>query len=277
MDFKRINQLRKAFLLLLAVCSFMFSIAQEKNILHPDNREKIKWQSIELIISKSSIDSILNYVLWDENDKYLNDQKIRLEDCHFTDLNTDGKVDMIVYYFNGVGNTLSIYENTGKNLIPQFRKNGELIKMNDILGATIEIHLISYHTSGYPLIATYSNLRFQRNKPLNPIEISTVVFGDHNDLPSNFNKRIVISIGNTRYHLRSSPNIERDNIIADFTSGDKGIVLSSETDETGREWFFCLMLNNIVKDISFYPHSDHYEISDQMYLGWLSSRYVEIE
>jgi len=105
-------------------------------------------------------------------------------------------------------------------------------------------------------------------------------FLEKTKFPSELSHHFGIRLLNTPYMLRCTPEIintdysyhyEKGNIIAEYSSGDIGQVLAIEEDNTGRIWYFVAMNKPIGK--GFHNYSIY---RDEKWLGWISSRYVEI-
>ena len=87
---------------------------------------------------------------------------------------------------------------------------------------------------------------------------------------------------NKKYFLRTSPEIikrieskldddQEGNIAHICTTGEQGIAYASQTDSTGRVWWFVCIKNMNTNPKTEFPEKGSY------YLGWMSSRYVKKE
>jgi hypothetical protein len=193
-------------------------------------------------------------------------------------LNSDTLVDMIYYGPSGSEDfETQIYLNRGKTL--------HLIKRD--LGSIKCINK-PYLESPAEILFSPIDLEDDRHKYFQKWTLfyDEIEEGDkyrflsETEIPDYLSYKFSIKIMSSNYALRATPEIikenfhdqfERGNIIAEYTDGDIGHVLSSKKDATGRTWYFVIMERPI---ISGYHSSEMY--ADQKWLGWISGRYVQI-
>ena len=105
-------------------------------------------------------------------------------------------------------------------------------------------------------------------------------FLEKTTFPKNIKYSFSIRVQNTPYTLRATPKIineefhyhyDKGNIVAEYSEGDIGHVLSSSTDETGRVWYFVVM-----EEQSKVGYHNYSIFRDAKWMGWMSNRYVEV-
>ena len=95
---------------------------------------------------------------------------------------------------------------------------------------------------------------------------------------------ILFEVKNEMYYLRLAPVIDNEkmnyeinikgNVIAEYGLGAKGYALAEKKDDTGRIWWFVIMLNNNLPIKSMFSEGSNNE--NKFYsIGWMSSRYLE--
>lgn len=104
--------------------------------------------------------------------------------------------------------------------------------------------------------------------------------------PKSFINPIAFETQNPEYVLRSDPVIDDrmfedspthlpGNVLAIYPPRSIGTAIASETDSTGRVWYFVIMTNNIDPiDQILYDGSNNDEPFKSM--GWMSSRFLEV-
>lgn len=105
-------------------------------------------------------------------------------------------------------------------------------------------------------------------------------FMEGTNFPDKFDAHTKFRIINTSYKLRATPEIindkpinyhfEQGNVIAEYSKGDTGFALASETDEAGRIWWFVALDESMSEGYSVYSSK-----RNRKWLGWMSSRYIE--
>ena len=193
-------------------------------------------------------------------------------------LNNDTLVDM-VYYGPSGGEPLmtTIYLNEGKTLKDIKTGLGSIIKYEKPFPDTpTTLHFVEWGCCDDPH-NTYQ-VWFIKDETL--FEGEKYHFLEGTELPQTFNYLFSIRVKNTPYSLRATPEIinrdfhyhfEKGNIIAEFSTGDVGHVLSSKTDKTGRIWYFVVMESPL--KVGYHNYNIY---KDQKWMGWMSSNYVEI-
>jgi hypothetical protein len=256
--------------------------------------EEINWTDIELkmnsneklqILNSSKAKELYRLQQWTKADeKYL--------DClHFTYLNSDNKIDLIVLAPSSVGPILEVFINIDNDFVSVFSKGLSDIELKLIVNSPENKELIfsitAEQSSAYPhsLFSKYQ-IKFISDKTPEIVKILSVNYNGATVFPSNFNMDSLFLVTQTNYNLRQTPKIEDNNIIMQFTKGDKGHGLAQETDNTGRIWWFVIMDNNIYKDNSVLPnYLSEYGLQnkelnrvfgkDEKWFGWISSRFIE--
>ena len=107
-----------------------------------------------------------------------------------------------------------------------------------------------------------------------------------NEVPSEltFQKKFVTT--QRIYNLRYSPEVNNEfeeypartwegNITAKYVKGSTGIALAQKTDSTGKIWYYSAMSNN--KEPTFKQFEIYGDDLKGYFLGWISSKYVNVE
>lgn len=134
------------------------------------------------------------------------------------------------------------------------------------------------------LINSVYNVEYDsQNKPVFTKVFQTIEVNDELIKPKNyFPEPIAFVVENQGYKLRIEPKIDNSkeyhwleitgNTIATLKKGTTGIAYASETDETGRVWWYVAIeldenvQNSILSPTDYYPTK---------IIGWVSSRYVK--
>lgn len=226
--------------------------------------------------------------------------KIVLKDSTFyTDLNGDGKMDMLLL-INGFwnGNGVEIFLN--RNNVFEKVYSRPLFKVSKVFQSTppnsvFYFASVHYHHSAPPFLASYNEITITKE---NIVE-SLTNFYEGTDFPKEITLNVPFKVLNDKYNLRKTPEINnkidssadseapKGNIILEMAHGDEGVALAEYEDFTGRIWWFVRMKNNISKPLTDYfylnaegekySRQNGYETTlDKPIFGWLSSRYVEV-
>jgi len=201
------------------------------------------------------------------------------------DLNNDGLQDVIysgpsggepsiVYFFI---QTNSGFEEVFEAMqgIEKVIWNGQLLDkvFTSDWGCCAAFHLIN---------SVYEVKYNQQNKPNFTKVFQTIEVGDELTKPkSYFSDPIEFTVDNEGYKLRLTPQIDdtteyqwieiTGNTIATLKQGTRGTALASQTDETGRVWWYVSIdlddnvQNCILRNTDEFPTK---------VIGWISSRYV---
>ena len=210
-----------------------------------------------------------------------------IEDLHQIDFNCDGIADLVYYGYGGGESNIIIFpkgdfENKYVETIKLF---GNIIEISDNDGFTpLTFTLFNYaccggvvdHVEKY--VAVWNNAKFTYE-----LQAKYALYCDV-DIPfRRFDKPIAFETINEKYFLRLNPYIndsirldhdEIGNIFAEYPKGSQGIAITSQTDKTGRIWWFVIMKNNVKPNWSLYVSGDN-NTFPAYYLGWISSRYVK--
>lgn len=244
-----------------------------------------KYSDLEKFLIKKTIDSSfeildinrLDLVKSDEIKKPLVDKLRRYEyleylvdnygdfkyDFKTIDLNNDGKLDIFYSgYLAGASDSYAyIFINTSDGFKKSFDDFPGLflfgIKKNQEFSGLIYVYE-GFHGDG-PELCKIEILTFDSTGNTNIREL--VKYPNFTKIPTQyFEKEIEFTVKNEKYYLRSEPGEQNGVIIGEihdtYTSGDKGRAFASETDSTGRVWWYVIMDNGIA--------------------GWMSSRYLEV-
>ncbi len=107
-----------------------------------------------------------------------------------------------------------------------------------------------------------------------------------NEIPSELTLQKKFETTQQTYNLRYSPDVNNEikeypvrtwegNITAKYAKGSTGIALAKKTDSTGRVWYYSAMTNNNAP--TFKQFEIHEDDKNGYFLGWISSRYVNVE
>jgi len=271
---------------LLLICFSSKAIPQE-NLFYAS----IEWSEYEKDISidykKSEIKKIKDDLL-----EYLKENEIleeSLSNFHFIDYDLNGVIDIV---YSGDAGT-----ETKRTIVFKLGENGIYSKIFDKFGVLISIYQISKFT---PLTFVLkenpccgnNQITYEIYQPINQgdkIELQAsskycAIIGT--ELPKTLiDNPILFEVKNELYYLRLTPAVDNEkfneelnitgNIIAEYTIGAKGYAILERQDETGRVWWFVLMVNNnkplkSMMDTGSNNENEYYSI------GWMSSRYLEI-
>lgn len=195
-------------------------------------------------------------------------------------LNSDTLVDLIYVGPDpslGEGNRTEIYINAYGSLIKKKQALGTIIRIEKVFpDSPAIIHFIQYGCCDDP----HNSYQIWTCLKDEIISTEKYHFLEETNLPDTLSHSFSIRVLNTPYMLRATPEIinsdfhyhyERGNIVVEFSRGDVDHVLSSEKDSTGRIWYFVIM--NRPRNKGFHNYSYYW---NQKWMGWISSRYVEI-
>lgn len=270
--------------LLIYITFFIASfntIHGQVNIVEKD----INWSVIELPNSDSLVSSLIK-MRADLNkgpQGYLDMQKSH---SHAINLNNDLSPDLIIYWTDYLNeNLLQIFINTGDSLSKIFEKSGQITFFEKKLPTSpllINLNTIKY--SSPPELAEYTTLAIS---PMGKIQsLESIDYYQGTKFPQGYNLNIPFEVQNDKYRLRMSPEIingkdnpplESGNVIQELAEGDRGIALSSHTDETGRVWWFAVILNNVEKSTEEYlfVNTEEPKRINNLCFGWISSTYLK--
>ena len=193
-------------------------------------------------------------------------------------LNNDTFIDLIFEGpSGGESNVVSIFLNSGQKFRLIKSELGRIKKINKSFpDSPVEILFNEYGCCDDP-INFYQTWNLVNNEI---IESEKYYFLDETKMPEDLGFQLIFKVKNSPYFLRATPEIinekfhyhyEKGNIIAEFSEGDIGYVLNSTIDKTGRTWYFVAM--NKPRKKGFHNYSVFW---NQKWLGWMSSRFVEI-
>jgi|GEM_PF-2086311 len=216
----------------------------------------------------------------------------KAKNFRFFDYNFNGKYEI---FYSGDAGT-----DSERTLIFQLNENGEYEKVFDEFGIIIDFKQL------YPLlpnsIVLYDEtccggiLKGYRvffpvlfNEKIDFVESISYWSVKETKLPSTFfSKPVPFKVTNNSYNLRLSPKIEDDkyypflnitgNVIGKYNAGARGFAISEETDQTGRIWWFVVIINNekTHQSIITQPGSRNLEDTSLFYsFGWMSSRFLK--
>ena len=262
---------------LLTYLTFLVSfqaISQEHEVLLT---KPVEWTNIETQVpdsTKLAIAKSLDH--WLIKDYYAQYDWIRLEEeldkFKFIDLDMNGDFEIVYEGFSGgepTGITI-LKKNSAGTYAEVFNRFGTVESLwRASIDGTVYFELIHW-----PCCAgnTYSLERWGYDGT-NFDLVEKLNWLGGTEFPTKLSNPRKFKVLNDPYTLRDSPEILDDNILAAFTTGDLGYTLAERTDNTGRVWWFVLMLNNQTNDRTFYD----YAYDDSYYsVGWMSSRFVEL-
>jgi len=199
---------------------------------------------------------------------------------HFVDINNDNKIDAI---FNG-------WSGGEPDVIRFFTQtNNGFDEWLEVLQNPLEIKIIENRIDEITVIdkgccdayqVTIS--KYKVTDKLNLITQTSYI--DWTDLKGTTIKPVKFEIINDTYFIRDEPKIDnitenerfetKGNSIGEFTKGQKGIAYKSRIDSTGRVWW--LMESeplDSLKNSYFYNETK----MKSSFIGWISSRFVNIE
>jgi len=193
-------------------------------------------------------------------------------------LNNDTLVDFVYYDPSGGEPFMTtIYLNTGNKLEQVKSGIGSIYRYDKpFLESPSLIHFVEWGCCDDP--HNIYQLWTLNNDLIS--ESDQYHFLEETQLPKDMRYSFSISVQNTPYTLRATPEIinenfhyhyDKGNIIAEFSKGDIGHVLSTKTDSTGRVWYFVIM-----EKPSKVGYHNYKIYKDEKWMGWMSSRFVEI-
>lgn len=270
----------------IALIFFGYKAYSQQNLFS----SKINWGNYEkdfsLEYKKEEIKKIKDDLL-----EYLEGSEILEENLlnfHFVDYDLNGIIDIV---YSGNAGT-----ETKRTLIFELGENNFYSKTFDRFGELINI---SYENILTPYTLTLREdpccggnlVVYEKYCPVNQggkLELQAsskycAIVGT--DFPATFTiEPILFEVKNELYYLRLTPIIDNEsinesinikgNIIAEYGLGAKGYAVSEKQDETGRVWWFVIMVNNnkplkTMLDTGSNNENEYYS------LGWMSSRYLQ--
>ena len=181
------------------------------------------------------------------------------------DLNNNGRLDIFYSgYLGGASDSYSyIFLNTGNGLEQVF--SGEMgLFISAVNRDGIFVGLIYCYEGQAADCPQMSYLNLLMFSGTDEETENVINYPNDTKVPLDlFSTPIDFTIKNEKYFLRSTPVIDNStgsceltgNIRYEYKKGHKGKSFASETDETGRVWWYVIMDNNIA--------------------GWMSSKYLE--
>lgn len=279
--------MRKIFVSILFI-SFFLNLFGQKNIIDElYHKDEINWDNIIIYLP----DTVKKRIV--ENNEHLKFYTkysyISYQNFKFTDFNNDQKLDAILYYtIPGLARGLCLFINNGSEYEQIFHEGGKLLKVErETPISPIYIQITTVTNTDFPYTDKYTELCFIPIDGEFKFFKKSVLNYDKVVLPEKKKFFIPFIVENEKYRLRASPEIidgkmdhpyNLGNVIAEFTTGDKGYALTDSVDNTGRVWWFVMMENNIDKDIKEFLHIDknQEEQTKMSTFGWISSRYVKV-
>lgn len=208
---------------------------------------------------------------------------------HFIDYNFDGVLDII--YSGDAGTEIK------RTLIFELGEDGYYSKTFDKFGHLISLYSTNIGLPPYSLILKEeaccggTSIVYENYQPVNlngklelqaSTKFSSIV---STYFPAYFfDQPVLFEVKIELYCLRLNPTVDNEtsneelhingNIIAEYTTGSKGYAIAEKQDETGRVWWFVLMINNNKPQKSIFDVGSNNE-NKYYSLGWMSSRYLE--
>ncbi len=279
--------MKKEVLLFFLILSFS-KIFCQKNIIHETFGNKIiDWKNISIDLPVSIKEQIIieNRIL----KEFLDYPHINSSHFIFTDFNNDQQLDVIIYYpkpssEEGWEICILVKEEKEYRILLHEVGNLNIVKRETPL-SPFYFQFFSVKNSGWPYTEAINEfLLYSKNGQVESTRNTFLVYEDV-IIPKQKEFFIPFLITQEKYRLRTSPEIidgtmrnsnELGNVIGEYTKGDYGYAFADSTDNTGRVWWFVLMVNNIVKDNKEFAHIDKNEKlkTDSKTFGWISSRFV---
>jgi len=228
--------------------------------------ELVKFETLPLVrddnVKKPLVQKLQNFTHFDH---LVEEYDYFKENFMTVDLNGDNKLD--IFYSGFLGGASDCYSYIFINESNKFKQEfiGEVghfsfaVKENGVLKGLI------YCYDGFAAdCPEISNIELITFNGTDHVSENLINYPNDTKIPSSFfDKPISFVVENEKYYLRSQPEIFntdfgcgiKGNIHYTYTKGDKGKAFSSETDETGRIWWYVIMENG--------------------YAGWMSSRFVK--
>jgi hypothetical protein len=280
--------MRNIFLTIILSLTLIATFAQDNLLLNPKTDFHLDWKAIEVPLAMEEKVKFLNDRIDFEKivDSNIEPYAKEVDNYHILDLNGDYELDILFY---GVSNMrgldkLTVYLNKDGKLESSFWDFGKIISIHKASNhSPFQISLLFCQGSIVEAckltnVTIFNSQSASCSKDLN-IEI-TIYYPTMVEFPKHQTINTPFRIKNEVYKLRGNPKIDNanGNVIAEFTKDDLGLAYASQTDSTGRVWWFVVMENNIKKDWTKFNHceSDILEYRDLRTIGWISSRYVEV-
>lgn len=235
-------------------------------------KDSIKWSDMEFKLSDNQkmveISKIRDEILYYfEDNKNLSEN---LDNFRFIDFDNDGYIDILYTgYAGSESKSILLFRNYDNVYYsPIFKGSGILVDLVTFFGHLTGLKILEipccdekiYKLKLFNVINTGRDIGFQL--------LYEYRFLKGTQFPEDFNVNISFITKNEEYFLRSKPVIDNANIIANYKSGSIGKALATKEDETGRVWYFAIMINNIE------PHMSLIYEKMSFSFGWISSRYV---
>ncbi len=290
------NTLSKRMRIIFLITFFFISLILKGQHYNPF-REHIDWKKWEINVPDSIKISEFLKLNKDFKERIDSDRKSGREDsadprlkeisngCHFVDFNLDGKAD-IIYSGDALdreGTNTKYWLNRDGSYGLVFDSEGVLINIQSFIPGVPSAINLSIYPWDPPeveqLIDTY-NIVIDKSY-LNFRKISTICVIDETVFPDSITFFKPFAVQNDGYKLRLSAKIDaitdyfsRDwygNEIATYPKGSIGYELSTQTDKTGRVWWFVLMINNLkpIRDYCIDKSDRYYSV------GWMSSKFLK--
>jgi len=206
-----------------------------------------------------------------------------IDNFHFIDFDSDGDYDII--YCGFVGS-----ESDGTMIFRN--QDGIYFKILDLFGKVVEISRsfpvepVSFKIIDYPCCEentfnVESYVPFVNEKVIDYKLSNKLAYVRKTKFPNKSNSyRKLFKVKNEKYLLRSSPTIDNEsnegigNVVAEYTTGATGYALAEASEETGRVWWFVVMINDVKPKNSQFSKGNNNNFPS-FYLGWMSSRFLE--
>lgn len=255
------------------IITFFFCLRLNAQVLNPSTYDLWKTWDSKYAQEKSS------WLVDNYTEQY---GQLDIKDYYFVDADNDGTDEVFLNYRVGEGFGIVVLKSIGEQMISSNIVGGEIIQVerSSISGLlTITLHQ-------YPCCADFTHILRTAAIKITPGQISLITLKEDAYVegtvePSHRISRVAFRTMNPEYTLRTSPIIDdepdeydlliKGNVIAIYPPGSRGYALGKETDETGREWWFVIMENNI-EPIQSVIYSKNFKTRT---MGWMSSRYLE--
>jgi hypothetical protein len=202
---------------------------------------------------------------------------------HFIDVDNDSDLDLIYDGWSGSEPmTIMIFLNKNGIYVNVFT---QFIDIENIEIKNHELKRMEIYNPGccLAIMAHEYVFEFKMGKDLLSAYLTEhYIYHNETQIPKKyFEKPIKFEVANPQYELRITPQIDTSsNYIPDesygnrlrtYKTGDKGIALAEESDETGRVWWYVIMDNQEERKYKM----DNPDVYPAKYEGWMSSRFLK--
>ena len=274
------------FTTILAILLYVNSYCKEWKVIF--DSELVDWTEFEIKLTEDEKNKLLESVYEIEMfGEFKENELVTDRNFHFVHINEDELVDIIYYGFAGTESNRTIFlKNTGNSFKILIDLFGEIVTLEkDPNTKSLLFHVVNYPCcAGYTNHAEKYSYYYKTNKLLLDRKIAFIKgteFPEKKTIKKNFETI------NELYRLRTNPVVNNNvndkystphegvgNIIAEFEKGTKGTALAESVDETGRVWWFVIILKYSKTKSSVFHDGDNTEESYE-FVGWMSSRYVK--